>query len=224
MTSKPDNDNQAYQNKVLTRYDLGVNVPKRGGKITPLLSSAFLKLTGWKSVGEIPNIPQAICLAVPHTSNFDGVYALPAIFALDFGVKIMGKKSLFKNPMMAKLMHWSGVIPIDRKKKGSVLQASIDEFKKGKPLFVGLAPEGTRGYTKEWKSGFYYLAVGADVPILPVAMDYKTKEIRFMNLVYPTGDYEADLAKILAMYEGVVPKDPTNLSQPLQDLKESLNK
>ncbi|PIE47601.1 MAG: glycerol acyltransferase [Gammaproteobacteria bacterium] len=219
MTLKPDNDNQAYQDKILTSYDLGHNVPKRGGKMIPLLSRFFLKLTGWKTVGEIPNIPQAVCVAVPHTSNVDGIYALPAIFALNFGVKIMGKKSLFKNPIMAKVMHWSGVIPVDREKKGSVLQASIDEFKKGKPLFIGLAPEGTRGYTKEWKSGFYYLAVGAGVPILPVAMDYKTKEIRFMNLVHPTGDYDVDLLKILAMYKGVVPKDPNNLSQPLQDLK-----
>lgn len=156
---------------------------------------------------------------MPHTSNVDGVYAIPAVLSLDFGISLMGKKSLFKNPIMGAFMRWAGVIPINRKAKGSVLQATIDKFKEGKPLFIGLAPEGTRGYTKEWKSGFYYIAVGADVPIIPVAMDYKTKEIRFMNPVYPTGDYEADLAKILEMYRGVEPKDPSGLSQPLQDLK-----
>lgn len=207
-----------YKNVPLTRKTIGKNVPKRGGSIVPIIAGGLLKLSGWKTVGEIANVPQAVCLAVPHTSNIDGVYAIPAVLSLDFGVNIMGKKALFKNPVMAKFMRWAGVRPINRKEKGSVLQATIDEFKKGEPLFIGLAPEGTREHTKEWKSGFYYLAVGAEVPIIPVAMDYKTKEIRFMNPFYPTGDYEADLPKILAMYKGVVPKDPAGLSQPLQDV------
>lgn len=212
-------DELPYKNQILTKNNLGARVPKRGGLIAPALARLFLNLTGWKTVGEIPDVPQAVCLAVPHTSNVDGVYAIPALLALDFGINIMGKKSLFKNPIMAKFLLWSGIIPIDRKKKGSVLQASIDEFKKGKPLFLGLAPEGTRGYTEEWKSGFYYLAIGAEVPIMPIALDYGTKELRFMNLFYPTGDYDKDLPKILAMYKGVVPKDPSKLSQPLQNLK-----
>ncbi len=212
-------DSLPYKNKPLCRSDLGDKVPKRGGVIIPPLADLFMKALGWKVVGDIPNIPQAVFLAVPHTSNIDGLYAIPSILALDCNINIMGKKSLFKNPIMAKFMRWSGIIPIDRKAKGTVLQASIDEFKKGKPLFLGLAPEGTRKYTKEWRSGFYYLAVGAGVPIVPVAMDYKTKEVRFMNVFYPTGDFEADLPKILAMYKGVVPKSPSQLSQPLQDLK-----
>ncbi len=214
-TNNPD---LPYKNKTLKRKDVGKSAPKRGGVISPILADLFLRLAGWRVVGEIPNIPQAVCLAVPHTSNIDGVYALPSILVSDVRINIMGKKGLFKNPIMAKLLHWFGVIPIDRSKKGSVLQASIDEFKKGEPLFLGLAPEGTRGYTEEWRSGFYYLATGANVPILPVAMDYKTKEIRFMDLFYPTGDYEADLPNLLALYKGVVPKDPKNLSQPLQDV------
>ena len=130
----------------------------------------------------------------------------------------MGKHTLFKVPVFAQLLKWIGVVPIDRGNKGSVLQASIDKFKTGKPLFLGLAPEGTRQYTKDWKTGFYYLALGAGVPILPVAMDYKTKEIRFMSPVYPTGDIDVDLPKIYAQYRGVVPRYPERLSQPLQDI------
>ncbi len=213
-----NNSELPYKNRKLKRKDIGKSAPRRGGIISPILADIFLKLAGWRVVGEIPDIPQAVCLAVPHTSNIDGVYALPSVLVSDVRINIMGKKSLFKNPIMAKMMHWFGVIPIDRTKKGSVLQASIDEFKKGKPLFLGLAPEGTRSYREEWKSGFYYLATGAGVPILPVAMDYKTKEIRFMNLFYPTGDYDADLQEILSRYKGVMPKEYQNLSQPLQDV------
>ncbi|SUD98879.1 1-acyl-sn-glycerol-3-phosphate acyltransferase [Psychrobacter phenylpyruvicus] len=91
----------------------------------------------------------------------------------------MGKDSLFKYPVLARFFKWAGIIPINRSKKGSVLQATIDRLKSSESLYLGLAPEGTRNYTDKWKTGFYYIAEGAQVPIIPVAMDYKTKEIRF---------------------------------------------
>ncbi len=202
----------------LGKKDLGDLIPKRGGTITPVIGSRLLKLLGWRTVGDIPNVSQAVVLALPHTSYFDGLYALPGLFAIDLKVSIMGKHTLFKIPVLAQILLWLGLIPINRGHKGSVLQASIDKFKTGEPLFLGLSPEGTRDYTKEWKTGFYYLALGAGVPILPVALDYKTKEIRFLSPVYPTGDIEADLPKVYAQYKGVMPKYPERLSQPLQDV------
>jgi 1-acyl-sn-glycerol-3-phosphate acyltransferase len=228
MTSKLFNRSNAKNSKPtrskilpnLSKKQLGNLVPKRGNKIAPVIASVLLKAAGWRTVGEIPNIPQAVVLALPHTSNVDGIYAIPSLFALDLKISIMGKHTLFKVPVFAQLLNWIGVIPIDRGNKGSVLQASIDKFKTGKPLFLGLSPEGTRQYTKDWKSGFYYLAVGAGVPILPVAMDYNTKEIRFMPVIYPTGDIEADLPKIYAQYQGVMPRHPERLSQPLQDINQ----
>ena len=207
----------------LTRKDLGRLVPRRGGKLTPIIASYLLKIAGWRTVGHIPDIPQAVVLALPHTSNVDGVYAIPSLFALDLKISIMGKHTLFKVPVFAQLLHWIGVIPIDRDNKGSVLQASINKFKTGEPLFLGLSPEGTREYTKKWKTGFYYLALGANVPILPVALDYKTKEIRFLSLIYPTGDIEVDLPKIYTQYYGVVPRHPERLSQPLQDVNNAMH-
>ena len=229
MTSKLFNRSKANSSKPtrskilpnLSKKQLGNLVPKRGNKIAPVIASALLKAAGWRTVGEIPNIPQAVVLALPHTSNVDGIYAIPSLFALDLKISIMGKHTLFKIPGVAQLMHWIGVVPIDRSNKGSVLQSSIDQFKNGEPLFLGLSPEGTRDYTEKWKTGFYYLAVGAGVPILPVALDYKTKEIRFMSLVYPTGDIEADLPKIYAQYKGVLPRHPERLSQPLKDVNNS---
>ena len=202
----------------LSREQVGDNVPRRGNKVSPIIGSWLMKTAGWRTVGEIPNISQAVVLALPHTSNVDGVYAIPSLFALDLKISIMGKHTLFKVPVFAQLLNWIGVIPINRSDKGSVLQSSIDKFKTGKPLFLGLAPEGTQEYTENWKTGFYYLAVGAGVPILPVALDYNTKEVRFLSLVHPTGDIEADLPKIYAQYQGVMPRHPERLSQPLQDI------
>lgn len=202
----------------LRKQDLGRLIPRRGGKIAPPIASMLLKIAGWRIVGSVPNIPQAVVLALPHTSNVDGVYAIPSLFALDLKISIMGKHTLFKVPLLAQLLHWVGVIPINRGDKGSVLQTSIAKFKSGEPLFLGLSPEGTRKYTESWKTGFYYLAVGANVPILPVALDYNTKEIRFLAPVYPTGDIEVDLPKIYNQYRGVLPRHPERLSQPLQDV------
>lgn len=224
MSSKSTARSQATRSKILPklrRKDLGNLVPKRNGTIVPPISSWLMKVAGWRTVGEIPNISQAVVLALPHTSNVDGVYALPSLFALDIKISIMGKHTLFKVPVLKQLLTWTGIIPINRSVKGSVLQASIDKFKTGEPLFLGLSPEGTRDYTQSWKTGFYYLAVGANVPILPVALDYNTKEVRFLELVYPTGDIEADLPKIYEQYRGVIPRHPERLSKPLQDINNS---
>ena len=235
MTSKSDNCFQTKNSQkvrsallplllklpMLRKKDLGPLIPKRGNRFAPIVASALLKAAGWRTVGTIPNISQAVVLALPHTSNIDGIYAIPSLFALDLKISIMGKHTLFKVPVLAQLLNWIGVIPINRGDKGSVLQSSIDKFKTGEPLFLGLSPEGTRQYTESWKTGFYYLAVGANVPILPVALDYKTKEIRFLSLVYPTGDIEADLPKIYVQYRGVMPRHPERLSQPLQDINSS---
>lgn len=206
---------------ILTKDTLGNQIPRRHGKLTQKLAQAFYRACGWTTVGTIPNISQAVLIAVPHTSNIDGVYAIPMVLGLDIDIRIMGKKELFAVPILSSFLKWAGVVPIDRGKKGSVLQANIDRFKTGEPLFLALAPEGTRTHTDTWKTGFYYLAVGAGVPIIPVAMDYKTRQIRFMSPFYPTGDIEADLPKIYAYYQGVVPKHPQNLSTPLQKLSRS---
>ena len=207
-----------YQNTILTTNELGEQVPRRHGRFAKRLARWVYRLCGWQTVGSIPNISQAVLIGVPHTSNFDGMVAIPMVLALDLDVRILGKKQLFGVPILSQFLRWAGVMPIDRDKKGSVLQANIDRFKTGKPLFLALAPEGTRRYTEQWKTGFYYLAVGAGVPIIPVAMDYRTKQIRFMKPFYPTGDIDADLPQIYAYFRGVTPKHPQFLSKPLQEL------
>lgn len=198
--------------------NLGKLIPRRHGLFTQAVGKLILKSSGWQIVGNPPNIPQAVVLAVPHTSNFDGLYAVGTILALDLDAKLMGKKELFSVPILAQFLRWGGMIPIDRSKKGSVLAASVALFKTGKPLWLALAPEGTRKYTDTWKTGFYYIALEAGVPIIPIAMDYGTKQIRFMTPFYPTGDIDADLPAIYAYYKGVKAKFPDKLSKPLQEV------
>ncbi|MDO4223376.1 MAG: 1-acyl-sn-glycerol-3-phosphate acyltransferase [Acinetobacter sp.] len=204
--------------KPLHHHDLGQNVPKRHSKITRIIAAFFAKCTGWQAVGAIPNILKAVLIGVPHTSNYDGLFALPVLLALDLDVKIMGKKQLFRIPVLASFLRWAGVIAIDREKKGSTLNASIERLVQAEQMFIGLAPEGTRDYSKQWKTGFYYLALGANVPILPVAMDYQSKQIRFLAPFYPTGDIDHDLPQLYQYFQHIQPKHRSRLSQPLQDL------
>ena len=196
----------------------GSNVPRRHDPNIAKLAAKYLKMRGWQLVGEMPNVKQLVMLAVPHTSNEDGWNAVMGILALGIDVKLMGKKELFRIPVIGPFLKWGGMISIDRQKKGSTLQATLEQFNQQDQLWLALAPEGTRSYTDKWKTGFYHIAVGAGVPILPIAMDYKTKQIRFMPLFYPTGDYDADLPKILERYRGDLGKHFDKMSQPLQDL------
>ena len=196
----------------------GSNVPRRDDPNIAKLAAKYLKMRGWQLVGEVPNVKQLVMLAVPHTSNEDGWNAVMGILTLGIDVKLMGKKELFRIPVIGPFLKWGGMISIDRHKKGSTLQATLEQFNQQDQLWLALAPEGTRSYNDKWKTGFYHIAVGAGVPILPIAMDYKTKQIRFMPLFYPTGDYDADLPKILERYRGVLGKYFEKMSQPLQDL------
>ena len=196
----------------------GSNVPRRDDPNIAKLAAKYLKMRGWQLVGEMPNVKQLVMLAVPHTSNEDGWNAVMGILTLGIDVKLMGKKELFLIPVIGPFLFFWGMISIDRHKKGSTLQATLEQFNQQDQLWLALAPEGTRSYTDKWKTGFYHIAVGAGVPILPIAMDYKTKQIRFMPLFYPTGDYDADLPKILENYRGVLGKHFEKMSQPLQDV------
>ena len=196
----------------------GSNVPRRHDPKIAKLAAKYLQITGWQVVGEVPDVKQLVMLAAPHTSNEDGWNAVMGILSVGIDFKLMGKKELFRLPLIGPFLKWGGMISIDRQKKGSTLQATLEQFKQQDQLWLALAPEGTRSYTDKWKTGFYHIAVGAGVPILPIAMDYNTKQIRFMPLFYPTGDYDADLPKILERYRGVLGKHFEKMSQPLQDL------
>ena len=196
----------------------GSNVPRRHDPKITKLAKKYLQLTGWQVVGDVPDVKQLVMLAAPHTSNEDGWNAVMGILSVGIDFKLMGKKELFRLPLIGSFLKWGGMISIDRQKKGSTLQAAIEQFNQQEQLWLGLAPEGTRSYTEKWKTGFYHIAVGAGVPILPIAMDYNTKQMRFMPLFYPTGDYDTDLPKILENYRGVLGKHFEKMSQPLQDL------
>lgn len=173
------------------------------------LSIAFLKITGWKISGSLPpNGHKSVLIAAPHTSNWDLPYALMVAFALRLNMYWMGKESIFKPPFRG-IMMWLGGIPVRRETSNNLVAASVEAIKAADgPLQLVVPPEGTRSKARYWKTGFYYIAQGAQVPIVMAYMDY-TRKISGLGPVFiPTGDIEADMESIKAFYAPFKGKNP----------------
>ena len=171
-------------------------------------SIAFLRLTGWKVVGQLPpNAAKSVLIAAPHTSNWDLPYTLMVAFVLRLNVYWMGKTSIFKPPFRG-LMLWLGGIPVDRAQSNNLVAASSSAITQATgPLQLIVPPEGTRSGTRYWKTGFYYIAAGAGVPIVLAYLDYEKKIGGLGPLFQTTGDVDADMAAIKAFYAGVKGKN-----------------
>lgn len=165
------------------------------------LSIIFMKLSGWKVEGQLPpNGQKCVLIAAPHTSNWDLPYTLMVAFVLHLNIYWMGKSQLFRFPFRS-IMMWLGGIPVTRESANNLVAASVEAMKNAKgPLQLVVPPEGTRGKTRYWKTGFYYIAVGAGVPIVMAYMDYERKISGLGPVFHPTGDIEADMVAIKAFY------------------------
>ena len=197
------------------RHLLGRHTPARGSRISATLGGLALKILGWRIVGTLPDIAKVLVVGAPHTSNYDGVVALPAVLALDLKVSLMAKHSLFRGPL-GPVMRWFGLIPIARHAAGGAVGTAIEQFARQDQMWLGVAPEGTRSGVAQWKTGFHRIALAAQVPILPVAWDYAEKAIVLGEPFMPSTDLEADLARLYAFYRNKQPRRPERLSAPLR--------
>jgi 1-acyl-sn-glycerol-3-phosphate acyltransferase len=175
------------------------------------LSLFYLRITGWRREGRLPDLPQYIVIAAPHTSNWDFPITLALAFAYKMKMRWMGKNSLFRWPFGG-VMKWLGGIPIDRSKSHDVVAQCIRVFKERAKMVMVIPPEGTRKKVHYWKTGFYYIAKGANVPIVLGFLDYLRKVGGFGPTFMPTGDIEADMKTIQAFYAGVTGKHPDKSS------------
>lgn len=172
------------------------------------LSIGFLRLTGWTVVGKLPaNAAKSVLIAAPHTSNWDLPYTLMVAFSLRLNVYWIGKASIFKPPFRGVMM-WLGGIPVDRSQSNNLVAASTTAILQATgPLQLIVPPEGTRSGTRYWKTGFYYIAQGAGVPIVMAYLDYDKKVGGLGPIFQTSGDLELDMAAIKAFYAGVAGKN-----------------
>jgi 1-acyl-sn-glycerol-3-phosphate acyltransferase len=173
------------------------------------LSIGVLKMTGWKITGQLPsNGRKCVLIAAPHTSNWDLPYMLMVAFSLRLNVYWMGKEQIFKSPFRGVMM-WLGGIPVRRESANNLVAASVTALQEADgPLQLVVTPEGTRSKARYWKTGFYYIALGAKVPIVMAYMDYTRKESGLGPVFEPTGDIEADMVAIKAFYAPFKGKNP----------------
>ena len=172
-------------------------------------SRLFLKLAGWRIDGELPaGVHKCVLIAAPHTSNWDLPYTLMTAFVLRLHPYWMGKSSIFKPPF-GPLMRWLGGIAVNREQSSNLVAASVAALKAADgPVQLIVPPEGTRSNTTQWKTGFYYIALGAEVPILLAYMDYPNKRAGLGPVFTLTGDVERDMAVIKAFYAPFQGKNP----------------
>lgn len=191
--------------------EIAPEIPRWGNSFSRWVGLAVLRLFGWKLDVVLPNQPKMVVIAAPHTSNWDFVFGLAAILALQIRLHWFGKHTIFRKPFKGLLVKLGG-IPIDRTASVGVVEQTTQQFQQKPQLLIGLAPEGTRSLAPKWKSGFYQIANAAQVPILVAYLDYQRKVIGLGPLVQPTGDYKADLARIQAFYRGIRPRHPEKFS------------
>ncbi len=171
-------------------------------------SIVFLKMTGWKVEGSLPpEAAKSVFIAAPHTSNWDLPYTLMVCFVLRVNVVWMGKSSIFKWPFGA-VMRWLGGISVNREQSTNLVTASAQALAAAdSSVQLIVPPEGTRGKTRHWKTGFYYIALQANVPIVMAYMDYSQKKSGLGPLFYPSGDIEKDMIAIKAFYAPIKGKN-----------------
>ncbi len=162
---------------------------------------------GWRLEGAAPPGPKSVLLGVPHTSNWDFVFFLGATDHFGLRPRFMGKDSLFRWPMR-RFMFDMGGVPVDRSAKGDYVRAMVEAFAAQDEFHLVVAPEGTRSASRPWRSGFYHIALGAGVPIVCAWVDNGRMAGGIGEVIWPSGDFAADMAKIRAFYETVIPGHP----------------
>lgn len=175
------------------------------------IARAYARLLGWDVEGELPESGKFILIGAPHTSNWDFTFMLMVSFIFRVRVSWLGKDSLFKKPFGG-IMRRLGGIAVQRESRHGVVEQIADRFRKSEKMVLVIAPAGTRKKLDHWKSGFYWIAYSAQVPILCGSLDYHRKVARLGLSFVPSGDVKRDMDRISEFYQGVQGKNPESAS------------
>ena len=158
-----------------------------------------INISGWTIKGMVPDEERIVIIAAPHTSNWDFVLAMLAIFGLNIKLRWLGKHSIFK-PGFKIFFKWLGGIPVYRDNPSNLIDNVVKIVKKEKSIVIAMTPEGTRKRVKRWKTGFLRIAKQTHSKILLISIDAPTKSIEIGKIFNPTGNSEDDLAFIQKYY------------------------
>ena len=173
----------------------------------------YFKVLGWKVVGNTnfskDKVKKAVLISAPHTSNFDFIIGLLLRKVVNIKSNYLGKKELFIWPLGYYFKAVGGV-PVDRKNKENKVDTIAKLFEDKEEFRLTLAPEGTRSKVEQWRTGFYYIAKKANVPIIMFTLDFGNKQNKVSEPFYPTNNVEEDFKYMKSFFEGVRGKNPNN--------------
>lgn len=176
----------------------------------------FCTIFGWKVVGAIPaELKKCVLIAVPHTSWWDFFLGIFSRGILNTEINYVAKKELFVFPFNY-FFTWTGGTPLNRQKNENKVETIVKIFANKTVFRLAIAPEGTRKKVTHWKTGFYHMALQANVPILPVAFDYKNKQVIYHTPYYPIGNMEVDVPFLESLFKDVVGKNPELSYSPIK--------
>lgn len=178
------------------------------------LGRFVLKLFGWQIEGGLPDAPKYVLIAAPHTSNWDMVFFLACCFVTGLRPSFLAKHSLFRWPF-GLFFRAMGGLPINRTSRHNMVEQCVQFFRTCDELVLTIAPEGTRGKVRHWKTGFYYIALGAGVPVALGFIDYRRKRAGVGPLLSLSGDLDADIKRFrdfYAAHEGKYPELTSEVS------------
>lgn len=162
---------------------------------------------GWKIINDFPKLKKYVIIAEPHTSWRDFPIAILAKFCKGLKVNYVGKTELFKPPF-GWFFRMLGGAPIERDGKLNKVQEIVSIFNKKDYFVLGMSPKGDRSLTANWKTGFYYIAKGANIPVVMATLDFKNKQVKISEPFYPTDDKDKDFEHFYSFYKGIVGYHP----------------
>src|SRR3954462_13227892 len=181
--------------------DVGKSVPRSGGPISKAIGLLTLKLLGWRVEGDIADHPRMVAIVAPHTSNWDFPVGLAARYALRLDASWLGKHTLFRPPFGWIMRRWGG-IAVDRSSSHDVVSQTIAAFSSRPRVFLVITPEGTRKQVSRWRTGFWHIAKGAGVPILPIVFNWRERVIGIGAPFFPRAEVDDDIAQLQAHFAG----------------------
>lgn len=176
-------------------------MPRRGGTLSKWIGLIALRILRWRVEGDFADHPKYVAIVAPHSSNWDFVVGLAARYALRLDASWLGKHTLFRAPY-GWIMRWWGGIPVDRTASHDVVSQTIDEFRRREKVFLVITPEGTRKKVERWRTGFWHIARGAGVPILPIVFNWRERVIRVGEPFFPGDDVNADVELLRSHFAG----------------------
>ena len=176
--------------------------------ILHLIAKTVLNFTGWKITGKLPNEKRIVVVCAPHTSNWDFIFGMILVLAIDIKVKFLAKKSIFV-PIFKIFLNKLGGIPVDRDNPELLVQKIADYSKNNEGVLIAVTPEGTRKKVTKWKTGFLRIAKISDSIILPLGIDYPSKTFTLEKVFNPTGENEKDIIALKFILKNYIGRHPS---------------